>query len=609
MIRQIAEHNHYVQGVAWDPLNEFVATQSSDRTVHIYALKLQDGSCTLKTHGKFNKMDLPGRKISSAPSPAPGDVHRQSSASNSVLAIGSPSPSNPDTPMATSLPMDPPLTISSRRSSFGSSPAVRRSASPAPSLPLPAVRPEINSPSLNAAMGLAVRNTNIYHNETLTSFFRRLTFASDGSLLFTPSGQYRSIQPAHLLPSRGSEDVTNTVYIYTRAGFNKPPIAHLPGHKKPSVAVRCSPIFYSLRSQTKPTNNITIDTSSQSEAIPQLPEAVSSALPATSSIMEPPALVHSESVRSEASRPTSSPKPPNLDAKDEQPAAAFSLPYRMVYAVATQDAVFLYDTQQTHPLAVVNNLHYATFTDLAWSNDGLTLMMSSSDGFCSTLTFSPGELGTVYTGTHPTYRDPHPHNNIVTTSLPAPTGIHRDSLSTVTTPTLASPTLAKASPAFPAPAAPSPAPSYTTFYTRPHSPTRSNSQSSIATLASVRAPPPGDMPTPLLSSIPGVAVPPSMTTPPATPAYSGSGHGGAHSTTSSVSGSVLGKRETGAHSESEREDTQRPGTIKKRRVAPTPINPGSTVVSDARRESSDTNVNLAGGTNMEPPEPPRSDVR
>jgi len=30
-VREIAEHNHYVQGVAWDPMNEYIATQSSDR--------------------------------------------------------------------------------------------------------------------------------------------------------------------------------------------------------------------------------------------------------------------------------------------------------------------------------------------------------------------------------------------------------------------------------------------------------------------------------------------------------------------------------------------------------------------------------------------------
>lgn len=38
----------------------------------------------------------------------------------------------------------------------------------------------------------------------------------------------------------------------------------------------------------------------------------------------------------------------------------------MVYAVATQDSVLLYDTQQKTPICVVSNLHCATFTDLAW---------------------------------------------------------------------------------------------------------------------------------------------------------------------------------------------------------------------------------------------------
>lgn len=502
-------------------------------------------------------MDLPGRRVSTQ-SPAPAETtsaHRHSStASASALAIASPAPSNPGTPMTTPLPMDPPPTASSRRSSFGSSPAIRRSASPASSLPLPAIRAEINSPSLNAAMGLAVRNTNIYHNETLTSFFRRLTFAVDGSLLFTPSGQYKSM---HHIPGdlgKPTEDITNTVYIYTRAGFNKPPVAHLPGHKKPSIAVRCSPIYYTLRNHVKPTHQITIDTSANGETIPPLPEAAISAS-ATHSFMEPPPLVHSDSNRGEASRPTSSPKPGETD--HSSPISAFSLPYRMVYAVATQDAVLVYDTQQTIPLCVVSNLHYATFTDLAWSNDGLTLLMSSSDGFCSTLTFAPGELGSTYTGPHPTYKNPHP----ILTTTETPLSVSRD------TPTLASPGLAKASPAFPPPAAPSPAPSTNSFQVRPGSPARSNSQSSIATLASASNPPPGNMPTPILSSIPPVAVP-SMTTPPQTPMGSTVHQPGYRSTASSISGSVLGKRDTEPASESEREDGNQP---KRRRIAPTLI--------------------------------------
>ena len=71
-MRQIAEHSHYVQGVAWDPLNEFVATQSSDRSVHIYTLKTKDGQFSLAQHSKVTKMDLPARRVSSN-SPAPPD--------------------------------------------------------------------------------------------------------------------------------------------------------------------------------------------------------------------------------------------------------------------------------------------------------------------------------------------------------------------------------------------------------------------------------------------------------------------------------------------------------------------------------------------------------
>ncbi|KAN0070348.1 hypothetical protein V8E54_011217 [Elaphomyces granulatus] len=76
--------------------------------------------------------------------------------------------------------------------------------------------------------------------------------------------------------------------------------------------------------------------------------------------------------------------------------SAFALPYRIVYAVAIQDTVIISDTQQQTPLCVVSNLHFAAFTDLSWSNDGLMLIVSSSDGFCSTLSFSPGELGQPY---------------------------------------------------------------------------------------------------------------------------------------------------------------------------------------------------------------------
>ena len=44
----------------------------------------------------------------------------------------------------------------------------------------------------------------------------------------------------------------------------------------------------------------------------------------------------------------------------------FCLPYRMVYAVATQNSIMLYDTQQAEPFARISRIHYIGLNDLAW---------------------------------------------------------------------------------------------------------------------------------------------------------------------------------------------------------------------------------------------------
>jgi chromatin assembly factor 1 subunit B len=72
------------------------------------------------------------------------------------------------------------------------------------------------------------------------------------------------------------------------------------------------------------------------------------------------------------------------------------LEYRYIYAVATQDSLVLYDTQQTEPIAFMSKLHYATLSDIAWSSDGNNIMISSTDGFCSLVEFQGGELGEYF---------------------------------------------------------------------------------------------------------------------------------------------------------------------------------------------------------------------
>ena len=71
------------------------------------------------------------------------------------------------------------------------------------------------------------------------------------------------------------------------------------------------------------------------------------------------------------------------------------LPYKFVWAVATLDAVMVYDTVSARPVAVVSGLHYAEITDMAWSWDARTLAISSRDGYCSVVFFGKGELGEI----------------------------------------------------------------------------------------------------------------------------------------------------------------------------------------------------------------------
>uniref|UniRef100_F1KYV1 Chromatin assembly factor 1 subunit B n=1 Tax=Ascaris suum TaxID=6253 RepID=F1KYV1_ASCSU len=72
---------------------------------------------------------------------------------------------------------------------------------------------------------------------------------------------------------------------------------------------------------------------------------------------------------------------------------ASGLPYRMIWAVLTRDSVTVYDSQCTMPFAYVDNIHYNTLTDLAWSTDGKILLISSLEGYCSFIRFNLSSLG------------------------------------------------------------------------------------------------------------------------------------------------------------------------------------------------------------------------
>lgn len=164
------------------------------------------------------------------------------------------------------------------------------------------------------------KTVRLYHDDTLQTFFRRLSFSPDGNLIVTPSG---------VAEIEGVPKPLNTTYIYTRNSLKQPAIT-LPSPDQYTVAVRFCPQYFKLRP-------------------------------------------HPEN------------KPPVIP-----------LPYRMIFAVATKSSVYLYDTQQKTPFALISNIHYTRLTDISWSGDGKILIVSSTDGFCSMISFNDGELGELH---------------------------------------------------------------------------------------------------------------------------------------------------------------------------------------------------------------------
>ncbi|ORY47570.1 WD40-repeat-containing domain protein [Leucosporidium creatinivorum] len=464
LIHTIAEHTNYVQGVSWDPWNRFIATQSSDRSMHIYSIA--DTASGLQVHavGKNSRMEVqhtPGgtwrpptpaqtpsssfekaddkdkslarprlhqRSHSRASDSGASEASSSISHAHSHSHIPHPPPQGDNSTTAASddaiiideetTPMDPPAAprpLSRRSSTSGSHPGqspslVPRSPqhhpphlrSPSPA-PLPAVKVPL-SPTMapSSGSGGKIETLKLYTDANSTPFFRRLSWSTDGSLLLTPAGlfedPYAGIGLAAAKEEKDKEASTSskkrksslpvstkdkesnalstkaggkpTVYIYSRSNVARPPVAHLPGHKTTSIAIRFCPVLWDLRML-------------KSEGVGEESE-------------REPIMVDLTGEGKEVKLPSGEEKGKGKEDDNVKPQSLFDLPYRMVYAVATLDTVFLYDTQQAAPLAMFGNLHYAPFTDLSWTPDGQTLILSAQDGYCSIIAFDPLELGTPY---------------------------------------------------------------------------------------------------------------------------------------------------------------------------------------------------------------------
>eukprot|EP00962_Isochrysis_galbana_P038116 scaffold13472_cov129-Isochrysis_galbana.AAC.3 len=312
------DHEHYVQGVAWDPRGEFVVSVSCDRSARVYSNRtrkgaLRDFTCT----AAISKTRCSGpdattlRALASAGAAISGGTPAAAAPGAAAVASGSDCPAvEPPAAMAP----DAPDTLEEGAEA---------------SLVLP----------IDEAKRAKEKEVRMFLDDTVPSFFRRPAWSPEGSFLLLPCGQHTDTPQGRPAPA---------TLVLARSDLSSP-CAFLPGPAKPVVAVRCCPVLFELRPPAA---------SEERAAEPAVPAAGTPL--------------------------------------GETPAASSWLPlgYRVVWAVATLDAILVYDSQHASPLLLATSLHYAALTDVAWLPGGRGLITSSSDGYCTLLMLEEGQLGT-----------------------------------------------------------------------------------------------------------------------------------------------------------------------------------------------------------------------
>eukprot|EP00554_Chaetoceros_debilis_P009423 CAMPEP_0194101434 /NCGR_PEP_ID=MMETSP0150-20130528/2137_1 /TAXON_ID=122233 /ORGANISM="Chaetoceros debilis, Strain MM31A-1" /LENGTH=967 /DNA_ID=CAMNT_0038788045 /DNA_START=209 /DNA_END=3109 /DNA_ORIENTATION=- len=211
---------------------------------------------------------------------------------------------------------------------------------------------------------------------TLESFFRRLAWTTDGAFLVTPASLWHGNGNGHghghaetkdgpASSSSSSSPPSFATYLFARHQFDRP-YKVLHGLEKPSVVIRPNPVLFELPSEAKANAKENLDSLQSS----------------------PSSVASSDSRGRDRGRGNKMLRPHHE--------STLALPYRSLFAVLTADSILIYDTFHSQPLCVARGLHYAGLTDCSWTADGKHLVVCSTDGYISIVSFEDGELGEVY---------------------------------------------------------------------------------------------------------------------------------------------------------------------------------------------------------------------
>ncbi|KXZ43425.1 hypothetical protein GPECTOR_91g579 [Gonium pectorale] len=188
-LKWLQDHGHYVQGVAWDPLGRFIASQSADRTARVYAAKPPPG---LEGGGNKRGAAAAAAALTSAALAREGFFSAATLAKCPLLGGGG----------------------------GGGAGAGQQQAG----------EDAATAPAAAAGSG----KQPLFSDDSLPTFFRRLAWSPDGSFLAAPAGVFRAAS---------TSPVTSTTHIFSRGDWSGPAVS-LPCLSKGALVVRFCPRLF-----------------------------------------------------------------------------------------------------------------------------------------------------------------------------------------------------------------------------------------------------------------------------------------------------------------------------------------------------------------------------
>ncbi|GIL93395.1 hypothetical protein Vretimale_17474 [Volvox reticuliferus] len=214
-LKWLQDHGHYVQGVAWDPLGRYIASQSADRTARVYAVKpppgTTDGGIKRATVAPANPSVVTSASLardgfyaaatlSKGPLPLLGLQHQQP-----AIATGG---------------------VEGEAAAAGGGDAVVADGQQ--------LQPGQEGATAAPIAGGGVAKQPLFCDDSLPTFFRRLAWSPDGAFLAMPAGMYRA---------GISAPVTSTTHIFSRGDWSGPALS-LPCLSKGALVVRFCPRLF-----------------------------------------------------------------------------------------------------------------------------------------------------------------------------------------------------------------------------------------------------------------------------------------------------------------------------------------------------------------------------